>query len=117
MARIIGPGGAGLITQRRRTTTARAFRIHAAAFAAGVCALATADYLIAGSWWSVWPIALWSVAFGAHYFYRKARSVDEGWAQERAADLHSKSYDASHMDSIVERYDVKPPQEPGQPKE
>jgi len=73
-----------------------------------VIALGASDFLISKSWWSVWPIALWSVVFAAHYFYRKARSVDEGWAQERAADLHSKSYDASHMDSIVERYDAKP---------
>jgi hypothetical protein len=36
--------------------------------------------------------------------------VDEGWAEERIADLHSKSYDAHHMDSIIERYDAKPPQ-------
>jgi len=100
----------------RRTTAARAFRIHAAAFVAGVIALAAADYLISKSWWSLWPIVLWSVAFAAHYFYRKARSVDESWAQDRAADLHSKSYDASHMDSIAQRYDAKPPQGPAQEK-
>lgn len=106
----------GIELAGRRTTTARAFRIHTVAFVAGVIALATADFLIAKSWWSLWPIALWSVAFAAHYFYRKARSVDEGWARERADDLHSKSYDASHMDSIVERYDAKPKDEAEKPR-
>jgi 2TM domain-containing protein len=100
----------------RRTTAARTFRIHAVAFVAGVIGLATADYLISKSWWSLWPIVLWSVAFAAHYFFRKARSVDENWAQERAADLHSKSYDASHMDSIAKRYDEKTPEPPEESK-
>ena len=27
--------------------------------------------------------------------------MDERWAEERAADLRSKSYDASHIDSIA----------------
>jgi hypothetical protein len=97
-------------------TGARGFRIHAVAFVAGVIALATADYLIAKSWWSLWPIALWSVAFAVHYFYRKARSVDDGWAEARAAELRSKSYDASHIDSIAERYDAKTPEQEEKPK-
>jgi hypothetical protein len=33
----------------------------------------------------------------------KARTVGEGWAEERAADLRSKSYDAGHIDDIAER--------------
>jgi hypothetical protein len=96
-----------------RTAAALAFRIHAVAFAAGVIVLAAVDFLTSRSGWSLWPIALWAAAFTAHYFYRKARSVDEHWAEERAADLHSKSYDASHIDSIAERYDGKagPPQD------
>jgi hypothetical protein len=97
-------------------TAARAFRIHAIAFVAGVIALAAADYLIAKSWWSLWPIVAWSVAFAVHYFYRKARSVDDRWAEARAADLRSKSYDASHIDSIAERYDAKTPEQVEKPK-
>ena len=98
-------------------TAARAFRIHAVAFVAGVIVLVVADYLIAQSWWSLWPIVVWSLAFAAHYFYRKARGVDESWAEERAADVHSKSYDASHIDSITARYDAKPPDESAKPKD
>ena len=46
-----------------------------------------------------------------HYLAYKARTTDERWAEERAADLRSKSYDASHIDSIAERYGAKHSQE------
>ena len=38
---------------------------------------------------------------GVHYLIHKARTVDETWVEERTADLHSKSYDASHIDRIA----------------
>ena len=100
----------------RATAPGRAFRIHAGAFCAGAAALAGANWLSAGSWWSFWPIAAWSAAFTVHYLVYKARSTDERWAEERAADLRSKSYDASHIDSIAKRYGVKAPEPPEKPK-
>jgi hypothetical protein len=69
-----------------------------------VFALALADFLTPGSWWSLWPITLWAVAFAGHYLIYKVRTVDETWAEERTADLHSKSYDAHHIDRIAEDY-------------
>jgi hypothetical protein len=36
-----------------------------------------------------------------HYLVHKTRAVDERWVDERTADLHSKSYDAGHIDRIV----------------
>jgi hypothetical protein len=36
-----------------------------------------------------------------HYLVYKARTVDESWVEKRTADLHSKSYDAGHIDSIA----------------
>lgn len=39
-----------------------------------------------------------------HYLVHKARTVDEAWAEERTADLHSKSYDAHHIDRIAEDF-------------
>lgn len=36
-----------------------------------------------------------------HYLIHKAMTVDEAWVEERAADLHSKSYDAGHIDQIA----------------
>lgn len=37
-----------------------------------------------------------------HYLIHKSGTVDERWVEERTADLHSKSYDAGHMDQIAE---------------
>jgi len=79
----------------------RAFRVHAWAFAAGLAVLTGANALTGSPWWSFWPIAAWSVVFGVHYLVYKARTTDERWAEERAADLRSKSYDAGHIDTIT----------------
>ena len=65
--------------------------------------------------WSAWPIGLWALALGVHYLFYKTRNVNERWANERAADLHSKSYDASHIDDIAARYDGKKPERPDNP--
>ncbi|MEW6687969.1 MAG: 2TM domain-containing protein [Pseudomonadota bacterium] len=90
-------------------------RIHAWAFGAGVLCLAGANWVTGGPWWSFWPIALWSMALALHYFVCKARTVSETWAEERAADLHSKSYDAHHIDSIAGRHDGKTGKPPASP--
>ena len=76
-----------------------------------MAALASANWLSGSVWWSIWPLAVWSAAFTVHYLVYKARMADERWAEERAADLRSKSYDASHIDSIAERYEAKRPQD------
>ena len=39
-----------------------------------------------------------------HYLVYKTRTVDEHWVEERTADLHSKSYDAGHIDRIAEDF-------------
>lgn len=46
--------------------------------------------------------------FGVHYLVYKARTTDERWVEERTADLHSKSYDVSHIDRIVADQQGKP---------
>ena len=80
------------------------FRWHAAAYAAGAAALVLANVIIGGGWWSFWPLAVWSVALGVHYLFHKASAIDERWVDERTAELHSKSYDASHIDRISESH-------------
>lgn len=55
------------------------------------------------------------MVFGVHYLVYKALTTDERWAEERVADLHSKSYDAHHIDIIAGGHDAKPPQGPAQP--
>jgi len=79
-----------------------AFRLHARVFAAGACALSAANWWSGPPWWSFWLLAAWAVAFSAHYLVRKAGTVDDAWVEERTADLHSKSYDVSHIDRIAE---------------
>ncbi len=81
---------------------ARALRLHAGAYAAGAGILLVANWLTGGAWWSFWPLAAWGIALAAHAMIHKAGTVDEAWAEERTADLHSKSYDASHIDRIAE---------------
>lgn len=58
--------------------------------------------------WSFWPLAAWGALLGVHYLVHKARTVDESWAEERTADLRSKSYDAAHIDKIAEGHRRKP---------
>ena len=88
----------------RATTAAQNFRRHAWTYAAGACALIAANWLTGAPWWSFWPLAAWGVVLAVHYLVHKSRTVDEAWAEERTADLHSKSYDASHMDTIAKDF-------------
>ena len=101
-------GGARLAAPRRRklnpglaTTAARALRVHVGIYVACAGALTAVNWTVGGSWWSFWPVGVWGVVLGVHYLVYKTRSVDESWVEERTADLHSKSYDASHIDDIA----------------
>jgi fatty acid desaturase len=86
---------------RRATTAARAVRIHAGIYIAAASVLTAVNAVTGHGWWSFWPVGVWGVALGVHYIIYKAKAVDERWAEERAADLRSKSYDASHIDDIA----------------
>ena len=77
------------------------FRWHAAIYLAGACALIAANWFTGGAWWSFWPLAAWGVVLGVHYLIQKTGTVDEDWVEERTANLHSKSYDAGHIDQIA----------------
>ena len=89
-----------------------AFRWHAWAYGAGACILSAANWFTGAPWWSFWPLAGWGVVLAGHYLFQKSRKVDAAWVDERTADLHSKSYDAGHIDRIVadqrEERDPKP---------
>lgn len=77
------------------------FRAHAWTYCAGVCVLSASNWFTGAPWWSFWPVALWSAVLAVHYLVHKTGTVDEAWAEERTADLHSKSYDAAHIDRIA----------------
>ena len=86
-----------------------ALRRHAWAYVAGACALSVANGFTGAPWWSFWPLAAWGLALAGHYLFVKSRTVNEAWVEERTADLHSKSYDAGHIDRIAaDQKDPKP---------
>jgi 2TM domain len=82
---------------------ARTFRVHAWAFVAGNVALSVANWLTGRPWWAFWPLLLWGVVLGIHFLVHKTHTVDDEWVAARTAELHAKSYDVSHIDSIAER--------------
>jgi len=84
----------------RKMGGGQAFRRHAGAYAVVACVLSAANWHTGVPWWSFWPLAIWGVALGIHYLIHKTLSVDEAWVEERTAELHSKSYDAGHIDRI-----------------
>ena len=91
------------------------FRLHLGTFVVVNLALHAANWLAGGDWWAFWPLAAWGLVLGVHYLIDKSRRVDQRWVQERADDLRSKSYDASHMRSIAERYKVNGTEPPAKP--
>jgi hypothetical protein len=84
-------------------TAARAIRLHVGLYVAFAVVLTAVNGATGGGWWSFWPLGIWAVALGVHYMVYKTRTVDESWVEERTADLHSKSYDAGHIDDIARR--------------
>lgn len=53
-------------------------------------------------WWAFWPLILWGLVLMVHFLVHRASSVSDAWVEERMQDLRSKSYDASHIDDILE---------------
>jgi hypothetical protein len=79
------------------------------AYAAVAGVLSVANWFTGAPWWSFWPLAGWGVVLAGHYFLHKTRTVNEAWVEERTADVHSKSYDAGHIDRIAaDQKDPKP---------
>jgi hypothetical protein len=96
-----GNGSTAPADRPKSAQAARAFRRHAWAYAIAAGALIAANRATGGGWWSFWPLAVWGVVLGVHYLVHKSRTVDDGWVEERTADLRSKSYDAGHIDTIA----------------
>jgi hypothetical protein len=86
-----------------------AFRRHAWAYAAAVVVLSIVNWFTGDPWWSFWPLAAWGPVLAGHYLFYKTRTVNAEWVEERTADVHSKSYDAGHIDRIAaDQKDPKP---------
>ena len=86
-----------------RSRLARSFRWHGAAFVAVNLVLTAANAVSGPPWWALWPLLATGLLLAAHYFCRKALTVDERWAEERALELNLKSYDRSHIEDIKSR--------------
>lgn len=82
----------------------RLFRPHFLVFfAAAVAILAVAA---ATGWrWLYWIVMGWGGLLLIHYLIYKARTVDERWVEDRTEELHLKSYDRDHIQSIRTRQD------------
>ena len=79
----------------------RAFRRHLALFVGVNFALNVANHFGGGGWWAFWPLVAWGMVLMIHYLRYKAATVDEGWVDERTAELRLKSYDRDHIENIV----------------
>jgi hypothetical protein len=79
-------------------------RLHLAAFIGVNAALHLINVFAGEGWWAFWPLVAWAPLLAVHYFRYKSRRVDERWAEERTADVRSKSYDRAHMDDIAARH-------------
>lgn len=80
------------------------FRTHAIAFVVVNAALHLANFFTGAPWWAFWPLIVWGLALGVHYMVHRARASSERWAEERTADVRSKSYDRAHIDDIQRRH-------------
>lgn len=82
---------------------ARAFHAHLLVSGALVGLLSVVNLVGGGGWWAFWPTLAAAVALGLHFLLFKTVAVDERWAAGRAEELHLKSYDRGHIQSIAER--------------
>jgi hypothetical protein len=75
------------------------FRLHFLIFfATGLLVLALA---VAMDWRLLyWVPLIWGIPLLLHYLVYKARTVDNRWVEERTEELHLKSYDRDHIQSI-----------------
>ncbi len=90
------------------------FRVHFLVYLAagiGVLGLAAAT----GWRWMSWVMLVWGILLLVHYLVYKTRTVDERWVEERTEELHLKSYDRDHIQSIRSQHgsDDTPGGDPG----
>jgi hypothetical protein len=83
------------------------FHRHAVVFAGVITAALFLEWITDADWPLFWPILVWSVALGLHYFLTNALNVDQTWVEERTADLLARSYDFDHIRDIEKRIDEK----------
>ena len=76
------------------------FRRHLIAFVLLNALLTGVNIYQGPPWWAFWPLIVWGLVLMLHFLVHRTSAVDEAWVDERTLDLHSKSYDAGHIDDI-----------------
>jgi hypothetical protein len=84
-------------------------RLHIRIYAVAAVLLIVVDKLTGPALWSFWPLIAWGGVLAVHFFAVKSLFVDEDWVEERARELHDKSYDFGHIDDIRDRIDSADP--------
>ena len=88
--------------ERLANRAAGSFRPHFLIFFAA--ALAILAVAVAADWrWLYWLPLGWGIVLLVHYLVYKAHTVDDRWVEERTEELHLKSYDRDHIQSIRTR--------------
>ena len=85
----------------------RYFALHRTLFLVCLSVLFAVNWLIEDSGWFFWLALVWVMGLVIHFCIVKSIDVDEDWADERAMDLRTKSYDLKHINAIRGRY-IKP---------
>lgn len=90
----------------------RSFRIHLFAYGAGAAAFLLVALMSSDVSWFFWPAIVWGALVAFHYMYVKSLTIDNRWADRRAADVVEKAYDLGHIEDIHKRHDDPPPSGP-----
>jgi hypothetical protein len=88
------------MTESVKLRVARLFGAHLMVFLLANAVLTGTNIYTGSPWWAFWPLVVWSILLMVHYLFHRTATVDDAWVEERTLDLHSKSYDAGHIDDI-----------------
>jgi len=95
----------------------RRWKWHLLVYAAAWVALYVAKSLWLPGDWFFWLMLVWAAALLVHYLVVKTFSVDESWADARAADLRMRSYDIKHVSQVIDSaVDGDPETDPAAPR-
>ena len=92
------PGSSGMMQVLERH-----FGLHLRLFAAVNALLTIANVLTGPPWWAFWVLLVTGTAFTAHYLAYRVATVDDAWVDQRTDDVHDRSYDRGHIESIERR--------------
>jgi hypothetical protein len=87
------------LAERLLALAVSSFRAHFLVFLAAAAAILAVAAAM-GWRWVYWPVMVWGIVLLVHYLVYKTGTVDDRWVDERTEELHLKSYDRDHIQSI-----------------